>query len=208
MCASDSARNADDYLVVARVVRAHGIRGDLACEIVTEFPQRFRRTRVVHLTPKAGVRRRYPVERARVVSRGGHTQVVLKLEGIDDRAAAEAVRGALVEVPDSGAWKLPRGRFYHHQIVGLRVRTVDGSELGEVAEILETGANDVYVVMTPCGEMLIPAVKQVVKRISPDRGEIVIELLPGLAPEKTRAPNDAEDGLKCPVRRRRGRRPA
>jgi 16S rRNA processing protein RimM len=208
MSAPDSPRDAEGYLVVARVVRAHGTRGDLACEIITEFPQRFRRTRAVHVSPREGPRRSYSVERARVVNRGGHAQVVLKLEGIDDRAAAEVVRGALVEVPDSEAWKLPRGRFYRHQIVGLRVRAVDGADLGEVVEILETGANDVYVVMTPRGELLVPAVKQVVKQIAPERGEIVVELLPGLVPEERPAADAAEDGAKRPFRRRRARPPS
>jgi 16S rRNA processing protein RimM len=177
---------AEPFLVIARVVRAHGTRGDLACEIVTEFPQRFRRTKAVWLSRAEGERRRYAVEQARVVRRGGGAQTVLKLEGIDDRSAAEALRGALVEVPESEAWKLPRGRFYQHQILGLRVRSVDGTELGRVSDILETGANDVYIVTTLEGELLVPAVKQVVKHIAPDRGEIVVELLPGMAPEERR----------------------
>ena len=113
-----------------------------------------------------------------------------------------------MEVPDSEAWKLPRGRFYRHQIVGLRVRAVDGADLGEVVEILETGANDVYVVMTPRGELLVPAVKQVVKQIW-RAGEIVVELLRALCPrnDQRRTPprtvrSDRSDA-DVPVRPRR-----
>jgi 16S rRNA processing protein RimM len=83
-------------------------------------------------------------------------------------------------VSESEAWKLPRGRFYWHQIVGLRVVTVDGRALGTVKEILETGANDVYLVETDRGELLLPAIKDVVKEIAPERGVMVVELLPGM----------------------------
>ena len=182
--AHHSAPSAESsFLTVARVTRAHGVNGELACEIVTEFPQRFRRTKTVYLARDAG-REAPPVARAvrsaRVVPRSHGTQLLLRVEGIDDRQAAEALHGALVQVPESEAWKLPRGRYYWHQIIGLRARTVDGRELGIVKEILETGANDVYVVETARGELLLPAIKQVVKRIAPKHGVMTVELLPGM----------------------------
>ena len=173
------------FLTVARVVRAHGTAGELACEIITEFPQRFRRTRTVYLAGPGGdvqAPRRHAVQRARIARRGSGAQLLLKLEGIDDRDAAEGLRDALVQVPETEAWKLPRGRFYWHQIIGLRAVTVEGRELGTVKQILETGANDVYVVQTARGELLVPAIKDVVKEIAPDRGVIVLELLPGMEP--------------------------
>jgi 16S rRNA processing protein RimM len=120
------------------------------------------------------------VVRARVAPHRGHAEVILQLDGVADRDAAEQLRGWLVQVPKTEAWKLPRGRYYWHQIVGLRVLTTDGEEIGTVAEILETGANDVYVVKGDGGERLIPAIKQVVTEIAPERGEMVVELLPGM----------------------------
>jgi 16S rRNA processing protein RimM len=173
----------DSFLTVARVVRAHGTRGELACEIVTEFPQRFRRTRTLYLgsEDEAGPPPRpYPVERACLARRGRGEQLILKLGGVDARETAEALRGVAVKVPEEEAWKLPPGRFYWHQIVGLRAVTTDGRELGRVKEILETGANDVYVVATAGGELLLPAIKDVVIEIAPERGEMVVELLPGM----------------------------
>jgi 16S rRNA processing protein RimM len=106
--------------------------------------------------------------------------VVLSLEGVEDRDAADALRGWLVQVPEQEAWKLPKGQYYWHQIVGLDVVTTDGRKLGTVAEILETGANDVYIIKREDGELLLPAIKDVVKKISPERGEMVVELLPGM----------------------------
>ena len=192
--ASAAPEGADDapdaFLVVARVLRPHGTQGELACDIVTEFPQRFRRTKRVFLAPPAGpgrgeplagaTPRPYGVNRARVAPHRGHSEVILSLDEVADRAAAEALRGWLVQVPENEAWKLPRGRYYWHQIVGLRVVTAGGEEIGTVSEILETGANDVYVVKGSGGERLIPAIKQVVTEIAPERGEMVVSLIPGL----------------------------
>ncbi|MBA2451262.1 MAG: 16S rRNA processing protein RimM [Chloroflexi bacterium] len=191
------------FLIVARVVRAHGTTGELSCEIVTEFPRRFRRTKTVYLGPEQGrpepstpdhgpseTPRPYAVQQARVAPRGHGQQLLLKVEGIDDREAAERLRGVAVQVPESEAWQLPRGRFYWHQIVGLRVVTVDGRELGMVKEILETGANDVYVVQTEQGELLLPAIKDVVKEIAPERGVMLVELLPGMESGERGKAND------------------
>ena len=180
----------DAFLVVARVLRPHGTQGEVSCEIVTEFPQRFRRTKRVFLSPPSGPGRGEPLERAmpkpyavkraRVAPHRGHSEVILELDEVPDRDAAEALRGWIVQVPEAEAWKLPRGRYYWHQIVGLRVVTAEGEEIGTVSEILETGANDVYVVKGAGGERLIPAIKQVVTEIAPERGEMVVALLPGL----------------------------
>ena len=173
------------FLTVARVARPHGAAGDLACEIITEFPQRFRRVKHLYLAAARSGQppTRREVQRARLARRGQTDQLLLKLDGVDDRNAAEALRGALVQVPESQAWKLPRGRFYQHQIVGLQAISTHGRHLGQVRDVLETGANDVYVVQTTSGELLLPAVKDVVKEISPERGVMVVELLPGMSEE-------------------------
>ena len=122
----------------------------------------------------------FAVTRARIATHRGHHEVILSLDQIADRDGAEAFRGWLVQVPETEAWKLPRGRYYWHQIVGLRVVTIEGELIGTVSEILETGANDVYVVKGDGGERLIPAIKQVVNEIAPERGEMVVTLIPGM----------------------------
>ena len=190
--AADTAPDAvpDAFLLVARVLRAHGVQGELACEIITEFPQRFGRTKRLFLVaprgptrlePLAGATPRpYTVISARLTQHRGHPEVILHLEGIPDRDAGERFRGWLVQVPESESWRLPRGRFYWHQIIGLRVVTLDGEQIGTVSDILETGANDVYVVKGSAGERLLPAIKQVIIEIAPERGEMVVSLIPGL----------------------------
>ena len=187
---ADAPDTADRYLIVARILRPHGVQGELSCEIVTEFPERFAKTKRVFLSPPAmpgsreprdGVAPRpYAVQRARLAQHRGHGEVILELDTVTDRDGAEALRGWFVQVPEREAWKLPRGRFYWYQIIGLRVVTATGEELGTVSEILETGANDVYVVKGNGPERLIPAIKQVVVEIAPERGEMVVELIPGM----------------------------
>jgi 16S rRNA processing protein RimM len=106
-------------------------------------------------------------------------QVLLKLEGIDTVEAAEALRGHWVLVPLEQAKKLPRGAYYLYQIVGLEVYTTAGQYIGKVEEVLSAAANDVYIVKGPgvqdqTGELLVPAIKAVVKRIEIKRGRLVI----------------------------------
>jgi len=166
-------------VAIARVLAPHGVRGELKCAVLTDFPRRFASTARIFLSaggPSGPVRQAFPVVRARVQ---GHF-VLLKLEGIDTRDAADRWRNALVEVPAGERVPLPRGHYFWQDVIGLSVRTEEGEVLGRVREILETGANDVYVVDTERGELLVPAIKDVVKRIDPEQGEMVVELLEGM----------------------------
>ena len=162
------------YLAVARVVSPHGLQGEVRCQLLTDFPERFTSTR--ELFADSG-QRRLSVERARL-QRGG---VILKLAGFDSRSAIEPLIGKELLIPDSEAVRLPTDTYFWHQIVGLRVQTVAGEELGTVREILRTGANDVYVVKgEKAREVLIPAVADVVLEIDLERGVILIEPMEGL----------------------------
>ena len=157
------------------MLAAHGIRGELKCRVVTDFPkQRFKRHSEVFLKGQA-----HTVESARLQGQ----VALLKLSGIDTRDEAETWRGTDVEVPSQAVLKLPRGQFYWHQVIGLRVEDATTHQaIGQVADILETGANDVYIVRGERGEILIPAIKDVVKRIDPEAGHMLIEPLPGMLP--------------------------
>jgi 16S rRNA processing protein RimM len=78
------------------------------------------------------------------------------------------------------AVKLPPGQLYLYQIIGLSVRTTDGQSLGKITEVLDTRANDVYIVNDGTREILLPAIPDVVKEINLERGEMLVELLDGL----------------------------
>jgi 16S rRNA processing protein RimM len=160
-------------VAVARVLAPHGIRGELKCAVLTDYPRRFAATPRVHLGPQ---RQPFAVQRARLQ---GHF-VLLKLEGLDSRDDADRWRNAIVQVPGAERVRLPRGHYFWEEIIGLEVRDEEGTRLGRVRDILQTGANDVYVVDTEPGELLVPAIKDVVRRIDPAKGEMTVRLLEGM----------------------------
>jgi 16S rRNA processing protein RimM len=163
----------EDWLLVGVIVGPVGLHGEVKIALATEFPDRFRLLKTVHLGPE-----RRPLSLASVRQHGA--RVVLRFAEIADRGAAEAVRGQDLWIPQSQAMPLPPGRYYHHQIVGLEVITTAGEHLGHVEEILETGSNDVYVVRAGEREVLIPAIRDVVQDIDLVRGLITVEAIAGL----------------------------
>ncbi len=131
-------------------------------EILTGYPERLPLHRAFYLGPQA---RPYPVESVRF----HQGAALIKLASCDDRNAAEALRGLLVQIPLEDAVPLEEGEYYYFQAVGVEVFTDRGEFLGRVVEVMETGANDAYVVQGPHGEVLIPAVEDVVRELGPDR---------------------------------------
>lgn len=158
------------HLVVGRVLGPWGLEGALLVEVLTERPERFRPGAEVLVQGKPYRCRRVRWQRG---------SLLLWLWGVESREAAEALRGRLLEVPFTPP---PPERFYHFQVIGLEVWTETGEFLGTVHRILETGSNDIYVVRGPRGEVLIPAIDTVVREIDPNRGRMVVHLLPGLLP--------------------------
>ena len=163
------------YVVVGRIVRPHGLRGELRMVPDTDFPERLARLSEAVLL-KDG--RPTPVRVASVRPRG--TDVLIKLAGIDSMSSAEVWRGAELAVPRAQAAALPQGRHYVFEVVGLRVITESGREVGTVREIIRTGSNDVYIVQGGDREYLIPAISSVVLSIEPAAGRMVIRPFAGL----------------------------
>lgn len=162
------------HLVIGRVVAPRGLRGELKIAIETDDPERFGLLGEVYLGDGLV---RFEVKRARL--HGG--QALLQLGGIESRTAAEQWRNAYVYVPLEEALPLSEGEYYYHQIEGLTVITVGGEVLGRVTEVLPTGANEVYVVQGDEGEILLPALKDVIIRIDLDAGTMVVRLPNGLS---------------------------
>ena len=162
------------YLAVGRITRPWGVRGELKVEILTEDPDRFERLEMVYVGPHFVP---YHLER----SRRHRGAVLLKLAGCDDRDTAEALRGLLVQVAIEDALTLEEGEYWVHQILGLEVWTTDSELLGVVREVLETKANDVYVVQDRRGrQVLIPALKSVVLDINLEARRMLVTLPEGL----------------------------
>jgi 16S rRNA processing protein RimM len=152
---------------VALVRRPHGLAGELLVESLTDRPARFRRGTVLH----AGARQ-LTVRAARPMPGG----LALKLDGVDDREAAAALRGAYLEVEPDAVEPLAPGRYYHWQLVGLRALDAAGHDLGEVVDVQEYPANDIVIVRGPAGEVLVPALKSVVVEVNLDEGRMVVDL--------------------------------
>ena len=165
--------SAADWIAVGRIVGAFGVRGQLKVIPTGRSPERFRQLERLYV---GETHDHYEIEHCQV----RRTEVLLKLKGIDTREAAIAQRYVYVYVPESEALALPPGEYFVHQIVGLQVLTTAGEDLGTVEEVLSTGANDVYVVPGPHGEVLIPALKTVIRTIDLASGQLIVELPPGL----------------------------
>jgi 16S rRNA processing protein RimM len=161
-----------DFFVVGRVLRAWGIRGDLKIAPFTDRPEDFKQYRSVLVGPQ---RKHYDVKSFRPYQGNW----LLHLLGVESRSDAEALHGQEILIE---AAQRPRqeGEFFAREVIGLKVRTIAGEELGEVTEIIVTGANDVYVVQGPRGEILLPARVEVIKGIDVEAGVMTVELLPGL----------------------------
>jgi len=107
-------------------------------------------------------------------------KVIIKLNTVDSIEEAQKLRGQPVEIPHSQLHSLPEGQYYHFQLIGLEVWTIQGELLGSIAEILTAESNDNYVVRGANGEILIPAIDDVVKSINLDKRHMVIEPIEGL----------------------------
>lgn len=164
-----------DWVAVGEVAAPFGMRGELKVRPLTDFPERFARTAMLYAgedhTPLA-------VETARIHG----PLVVLRLAGIATVEAAEALRGETLWIPASELMPLPQDSYYLHDLVGLRVRHVDGRALGVVADVLTGVGNDLLLVRDPQTgvEALLPAVKEFIKRVDVAGGELLVEPVPGL----------------------------
>jgi 16S rRNA processing protein RimM len=146
------------------------VRGDLKVEPLAPSPT-FKPGRTAFLDQTE-----YTIERSRSAAR----ILYLKLAGIDDRERAAEERGRYLQVPETALDPPGDDTYYWFQLIGLRVVSTAGEELGEITEIITTGSNEVFVVRGPRGELLIPAIEDVVREVDVEGGRMVIEPIPGL----------------------------
>lgn len=153
------------------MLRPHGVRGELRLEVYTGTPTHLKEVETVYVGDK---QRPYPLESSRL-----HQKILLiKLKGCDDREQADQLRGQVIAIARKDAAPLRAGQYYHHQIIGLTVISEAGQPLGTITEIIETGANDVYVVKNGDEELLLPAISSVILKIEPP--QMIVHLLDGL----------------------------
>lgn len=163
-----------DFLAVGKLRRPHGLRGEILMDVLTDFPERLIDGMILYVgeghRPLRMLHQR-AYRNARIVA----------FEGYESPEEVGEFRNQYVFIPTADIPLLPEGEYYHHQILGLQVVSETGESLGKIVEILETGANDVYVVRREnATDILLPAIDPVIIAIDLDRGEMRVKLLPGL----------------------------
>ncbi|HEV2763992.1 MAG TPA: ribosome maturation factor RimM [Pyrinomonadaceae bacterium] len=175
----DGGAGAEEELVaVARVVKPRGVRGELVADLLTDFPERFEGLeRLIAVSP-SGERRTLRLE--------GHWlhggRLVVKLEGYDSPESARALAGYELAVPESEAVELEEGEYYEWQLVGCRVETIEGSEVGRVTELLRTGGNAPVLVIKDERERehLVPLAESICVEVDVERKLIRVDPPEGL----------------------------
>lgn len=165
-----------DFVVIGQVRRPHGIRGALRVAVMSDDPGRFDLLKEIWLNPGDDGRTRFTLTRVQVVPDG----VILSVDGIGDRTAAESWRQAWVEIPGDQILPLPEGKHYLFELIGLKVVSEEGEPLGEVIEVMRNPAHDLYVVRGARRDHLIPAVPEFIRRIDSEKGIMVVHLVDGL----------------------------
>jgi 16S rRNA processing protein RimM len=157
-------------VLVGRIARPVGLRGEVVVEPYGDDPNRFSKgTRLLAQTqPHRELRIRG--------SRAYRGRYAVLFEGVESWEAAEELRDVALVVPEEDLPKLPTGVYYHYQVLGLTVVDVDGAVLGRIDSILETGSNDVYCVGEGPEQILIPAVRDYVGRIDLTSGRIFLNV--------------------------------
>jgi 16S rRNA processing protein RimM len=166
-------------LTVGRVVKAHGVTGEVVVEVRTDDPEmRFAPGTILRAKRSDHGERNYVVETVR--AHGG--RLLVRLEGVVDRDAADALRGSLFVIDSADLPPLDEpDTYYDHQLEGLLVRTTAGRDIGTVAEVLHTAAGELLAVnRAEAGELLVPFVSAIVTSVSLDSRIVEIDPPEGL----------------------------
>ena len=168
--------NMEKLLQVGVITSTHGVRGEVKVFPTTDDMARFKKLKNVILDTG---KEKIDLEIAGV--KFFKNMVILKFKGIDNINDVEQYRKKSLYVTRENAVKLKKDEYFIADLIGLSVCTDEGEALGEVADVLQTGANDVYIIRTPEGEeILLPAIKECVKEVKVEEGSMLVHLLPGL----------------------------
>ena len=166
----------EDYLQVGVITTTHGIRGEVKVFPTTDDPARFEELENVMLDTGRAL---LPLEIQNV--KYFKQYVILKFKGIDNINDIEKHTKCPLLVSREDAVELEEDEYFMADIIGMTVYTEEGQKFGELTDILETGANDVYIISTELhGEVLIPAIKDCILDINTEENKMTIHLLDGL----------------------------
>jgi 16S rRNA processing protein RimM len=162
------------YLAIGYLRRPHGVSGEIIMDVHTDFPDRIKSGRKIYIGDK---HESATFDTVRVHG----DSLLISLRGYDTPEAVGRFRNQWVHVKSKDVPPLPEGKHYKYEFVDLEVIDDQGNPLGRIAEILETGANDVYVVRDEAGkEILLPAIPSVVLEVDMELRQMKVHLLEGL----------------------------
>jgi 16S rRNA processing protein RimM len=167
-------RDLPERVAVGRVLRPHGVRGEVAVEVLSDVPERLAPGSEV-VAVRANHPRKLVVESRRPQKSGA----LIRFQGVDDRDQAEELRDAVLEVDRSQVPAAPAGTYYWYELLGCRCHSA-GEDLGEVTDLVEDGGGLLLVVKDGEREVPIPFVRSFLKDVDVERGRIELDLPPGL----------------------------
>ena len=168
-----------EFLAVGKLRRPHGLNGEVLMSVWTDFPDRLCPGVTIYVGKNHDL---YTIHSVR----WHREDILVSFEGIENRDDAGIFRNQLMKVRADDRPPLPEGELYQHQLLGMSViQNNNNALLGKLCEIIETGANDVYLVQSDDGrEILLPAIESVIRNVDVEKNEIRVHLLPGLLPDK------------------------
>ena len=166
----------EDLLQVGVITTTHGVRGEVKVFPTTDDPARFKKLKNVVLDTG---REKIDLEIAGV--KFFKNMVILKFKGIDNINDVEKYRKKSLYVTRENAVKLKKNEYFIADLIGLKAESEEGEDLGSLSDVLQTGANDVYVLSKEgTSDILLPAIKECVKEVDIEGGKMIVHLLPGL----------------------------
>lgn len=177
MAGNSEQNSSEEDIVIARIVKPRGIRGEVNCVIQTDFPERFSSLESVTVWLPNDARLKLKIEDAWF----HNDRVILKFEGYDTMTAAQELTGGRLVIADSDVDLLEDGQFFEHQVIGSDVVTSDGRSIGRVKSVMRTGGTDVLVLQTEEGvERMIPFADEICTEIDVNLKRITVAPPDGL----------------------------
>ncbi|MDI6604693.1 MAG: ribosome maturation factor RimM [Thermoanaerobacteraceae bacterium] len=165
----------NELLTIGEITSAHGINGEIKVLPLTNAPERFYDLSFVYISKNQCITK-HCIENIRFLK----NSVIIKFKNINNRNDAEKLRGCLIKIDEKDAIALKKDEYFIKDLINMDVYLEDGNFFGKITEVIQTGANDVYVVKTNDRSVLLPAIKQVIKKVNVDENKMIIHLLEGL----------------------------
>ncbi len=163
-------------VTIGKAIKTFGVKGEMKIEPLTDFPERFRDLHRVYMVSPKGNEIICDIQSVRHA--GG--AIYLLFAGYDTPEKARVLNGWFLKIPEADTVPLPDGSYYWFELMGMEVVSESGEKLGAIADILQTGSNDIYVLKNGRKEIYIPATKEVIRQVDKKARRMTIRVLEGL----------------------------